>query len=149
MTDTKHLYTHRVAVNAYLLRKNRFLMLKRSHSPQIWSPPGGRLRLEEDPLAGLIREVKEETRLDIEAVTPVNIWFGIWQQNWLLSIDYLAYAESGEISLSEEHNDYRWVTLDEIEQGKPVKLDPQVGFKLSDFQKAWKMHLFHQDSGLI
>ncbi|MCK5452885.1 MAG: NUDIX hydrolase [Calditrichia bacterium] len=149
MTDTKHLYTHRVAVNTYLIRDNRFLMLKRSQSPQIWSPPGGRLRLDEDPMKGLIREVKEETQLDIKVVAPVNIWFGIWQQNWLLSIDYLAYSKAGEIILSEEHNDYRWVSLQEIEKGVPVNLDPQVGFKLSDFQEAWKIHLYQHDSSQI
>jgi ADP-ribose pyrophosphatase YjhB (NUDIX family) len=124
-------------------------MLKRSKSPRIWSPPGGRLRLDENPIAGLMREVKEETSLDIEAIAPVNIWFGMWQQNWLLSIDYLAYTQAREITLSEEHNEYKWVSLEELKKGKPVKLNSQVGFKLSDFQKAWKMHVFHHDSSQI
>jgi 8-oxo-dGTP diphosphatase len=124
-------------------------MLKRSQSPQIWAPPGGRLSLDEDPKKGLIREVKEETRLDIKVIMPVNIWFGIWQQNWLLSIDYLSYANAGEIILSEEHHEFRWVSLQELESGEPVKLDSRFGFKLSDFQEAWKMHLFHHDPGKI
>jgi 8-oxo-dGTP diphosphatase len=105
--------------------------------------------LDENPKQGLIREVKEETQLDIKIIAPVNTWFGIWQGSWLLSIDYLTYATTGQITLSEEHTEYKWLSLPELEKGVPVKLDPQFGFKLSDFKKAWKMHLFQNDSSNI
>ena len=55
--------THLVAVNAFLLKDDKFLLLKRNDPPLIWGPPGGKLEINEDPVTGLIREVKEETNL--------------------------------------------------------------------------------------
>ncbi len=138
MEGNKFVYTHRVAVNAYLLKESEFLLLKRKNEPRIWAPPGGRLMKDEEPLSGLHREVKEETNLDIEIVAPVNTWFGKFSGNqYLLSIDYLAVVKSGEISLSDEHSAYQWVTLSDLIKGSPILLDSIHGFQVSDFQKAY------------
>ena len=142
-TEEKKIYTHRVAVNAYLIRNGKFLLLKRASDPQIWTPPGGRLRKNENPEKGLIREVKEETGLQIEVIEPVNTWFGRWKKNWVLSIDYLTYAKSNQLTLSKEHHKAQWVTLKELENGYPVKLNNEQGFRLIDFQLAWNRHLHH------
>jgi len=141
--ENKNQHTHRIAVNAYLLRAGKFLLLKRATDPKIWVPPGGRLTVDENPEMGLIREVKEETGLDIAVIEPVNTWFGQWKGNWLLSIDYLAYAKTAQLTLSEEHLQAYWVTLQELEKGSPVKLQDELGFGLCDFQQAWKRHLIH------
>jgi ADP-ribose pyrophosphatase YjhB (NUDIX family) len=134
------LYTHQVAVNAYLLKAEKFLLLKRTCFPFIWSPPGGRLRPEEDPLEGLLREIKEETDLDTEVITPVNTWFGKWNDQMLLAIDYLVYYQKGELKLSREHSDGLWVSIEELRSGRPVKLETTAGFQLTDFEKAWQLH---------
>jgi 8-oxo-dGTP diphosphatase len=141
--ENKHLHTHRVAVNAYLIRNGKFLLLKRTTDPKIWVPPGGRLKIDEDPVKGLIREVKEETGLDIEVIAPVNTWFGRWKDTWLLSIDYLTYATAGQLTLSSEHDHSYWISLEELENGYPVKLNDRLGFGLADFKLAWKLNLIH------
>ena len=51
MTLSQH--THRVAVNAFVIYKETFLLLKRANEPFIWGPPGGRLHIDEDPIRGL------------------------------------------------------------------------------------------------
>lgn len=136
----KTIYTHQVAVNAYIFKENKFLLLKRSSEPRIWAPPGGRLQVDEDPLAGLQREVKEETNLDIEVLAPANTWFGFWKNNHhLLSIDYLALLLGGEIKLSPEHTEYAWVSIAEMQAGERVSLDPEIGFKIEDFQNAKRL----------
>jgi 8-oxo-dGTP diphosphatase len=132
----KNFYTHRIAVNAYLIEKDKFLLLKRNKAPFIWSPPGGRLLKDEDPVKGLQREVKEETNLEIEVIAPVNTWFGNWEGWPLLSIDYLAKVTSGELQLSSEHSEAIWVTIDDLNHGSPAQLDPNIGFKIEDFMKA-------------
>ncbi len=133
-------YTHRVAVNAYLLKGDKFLLLKRNNPPRLWAPPGGRLLKDEDPRSGLHREVKEETNLDITIIAPVNTWFGEFSGNqYLLSIDFLAVVKSGEIALSDEHSAYRWLTLSDLIKGSPVLLDSPIGFQVSDFQKAHRV----------
>ncbi len=132
-------YTHRVAVTAYVVKDDKFLLLKRNNEPCIWAPPGGRLEEDENPEEGLKREIKEETNFDIEIIAPVNTWFGEWQGKPLLSIDYLVRTVGGKLQLSDEHSSATWVSLEELKKGVPIELDPRLGFKLKDFQKAKRL----------
>lgn len=45
---TLSLHTHRIAVNAFLIHEDRFLLLKRAQKPFIWGPPGGKLQIDYD-----------------------------------------------------------------------------------------------------
>ncbi len=128
--------THRVAVIAYVVRENKFLLLKRNTFPYIWAPPGGRLKRNEPPEEGLKREIREETGLEVEIVAPVNTWFGEWNGRPLLSIDYLVRIVGGRFRLSEEHSDSVWVSVADLRRGEPVRLDPRLGFHLTDFERA-------------
>jgi ADP-ribose pyrophosphatase YjhB (NUDIX family) len=131
--------SHLVAVNAFLIKDNKFLLLKRNDPPLIWGPPGGKLEVNEDPVTGLIREVKEETNLDIEVVMPVTTWFGEFNDKKIFAVDYLSYYVSGEIKLSAEHNSYRWLTLQELRKEQEKYFISESGFKLKDFEMAWKI----------
>ena len=93
-------YTHRVAVNAFLIHGNQFLLLKRAKKPLIWGPPGGKLRIDEDPIIGLQRELQEETGLQVQLFQPVTTWFGHFGDVPLLSIDYLCTSEKSVVRLS-------------------------------------------------
>jgi len=132
-------YTHKVAVVAYIVRGEKFLLLKRNNPPRIWAPPGGHLRRDENPIEGLKREIREETNLEIEVVAPVNTWFGEWNGYKLLSIDYLVRVTGGELRLSAEHTNSIWVSIAELRAGKPVALDPRLGFTLRDFENAKRL----------
>ena len=132
-------YTHKVAVIAYILKGDKFLFLKRNTEPLIWAPPGGRLKQDENPEAGLKREIKEETNLEIKIVAPVNTWFGNWKGKPLLSLDYLVKVVGGELRLSWEHADALWVSLEDLRKGKPIALDKRLGFRLSDFENAQRL----------
>jgi 8-oxo-dGTP diphosphatase len=107
------------------------------------------LAKDEDPNKGLIREIKEETNLDVEIVAPVDIWFGNWRGKPLISIDYLVKIRAGELKLSEEHSEYRWISMDELEKGDPIQLDPQLGFQLDDFKKADRLINLISDRNLF
>jgi len=138
---TKGNYTHRVAVNGYVIKHHKFLLLKRNTFPFIWAPPGGRLEKDENPFDGLKREIKEETNLDIEIIAPVGTWFGNWHGKFLLSIDYLTEVTGGEFRLSKEHSAAVWVAIDDLRTENPVKLNCHEGFHLKDFEEAWKLYL--------
>ena len=132
--------THLVAVNAFLLKENRFLLLKRNDPPFIWGPPGGKLGINEDPVTGLKREVNEETGLEIEVNMPVTTWFGTFGNKKIFAVDYLCYYKSGIIKLSNEHDSFRWLSLKELQVNKREYFTSKFGFKYKHFKLAWKIY---------
>lgn len=91
-------------------QKNRVLFLKRSNYMEKfagdWDLPGGHLKRSESLEAGLARETKEETGLDLE------------RAQFLLKMDNLhffyAMYDSQEVKLSDEHTDYKFFTAKEL-----------------------------------
>ncbi len=135
--------THRVAVIGYVYDGERFLLLKRATAPFLWAPPGGRLQVNEDPRNGLIREVQEETGLNIVIVGLVDTWFHEWYGGQLLSLDYVVHPLSHIVRLSDEHVDFRWMNLNDIRVSGWFSED-SPGFKVSDFEKAARIyHCLH------
>jgi 8-oxo-dGTP diphosphatase len=134
--------SHQLAVNAFLIEKDKFLLLERASAPFIWGPPGGRLYRNEDPITGLQREVREETNLEVEVLNPVITWFGKFQDTQLLSIDYLCISKGGKIRISTEHKRFCWLSIKELEIGQSIYLNAAQGFRLRDFQFAWRVYLF-------
>ena len=137
-------YTHRVAVNAFLIFDEKFLLLKRAAKPVMWGPPGGRLNCDEDPVAGLQREVYEETALQINVQQPVTSWFGLFNSTCLFSVDYLCTTQEGVVALSAEHHEYRWLTIEQLKAGESVYFSNRKGFQWSDFHLAWCTYLLNE-----
>ena len=117
--------THLVAVGAYVFREGRVLLLDRSEPPFTFAPPGGGLYPDEDPVAGLRREVREETGLEIRVIGVAHTWYGAVNENRppLLGIDYLAECDNDEVTLSEEHHGYVWATREDIAERRVRTLD--------------------------
>jgi 8-oxo-dGTP diphosphatase len=129
--------THAVAVTGYVLHQGRFLLLKRAHPPFIWAPPGGRLQPHENPEAGVIREVREETGLTVRVLGLVDYWFGeLSEYGPLLSLDFVAEPQQGEVVLSAEHTEALWASLEDLERGHPPLGEDACSFRVSDFRKA-------------
>ena len=103
--------TTTVAKVVLIDQKNRTLFLKRSDYMEKyagdWDLPGGHLKPNESLEAGLARETKEETHLDVRE--PV----------FLLKMDNLhffyAMYDSQEIKLSHEHTGYKFFEKDELD----------------------------------
>ncbi|MCX6723199.1 MAG: NUDIX domain-containing protein [Candidatus Staskawiczbacteria bacterium] len=107
-----------IAQKAIIKRGDRYLILLRSllkdFSPLLWDFPGGKLDAGETLEQGVIRELKEETNLDIKPVKIIKesdygegankYHFNFW------SVEIL----SGELKLSYEHTDFKWATKEEI-----------------------------------
>jgi len=87
-----------------------------------WGFPGGRINPGEPFLDGLRREVLEETGLQIESQEPfyVGEWFPTikGQPNHIVAIFFactpLKGTKENDVRLSEEHDNYRWVTAAEV-----------------------------------
>lgn len=132
--------THRMAVTAYIIRSGKFLLLKRTNPPMIWGPPGGRLEQDENPNEGILREVREECGLTVQALRPVDIWYGDFGRGIYVSVDYLGIATSDDVVLSEEHSDYIWADMEMLRRGNPVLETNAPAFTVNDFQRVWDMY---------
>lgn len=114
----------RLAVKAFIVNKNKLLIIKRAsddvQAPEKWEIPGGRLDLGEDPILGIIREVKEETGLYVRVFNPISVRHFVRDDSQVITmIVFLCKPVGGDIKLSEEHSDYSWEKLDYCE-GKIV-----------------------------
>jgi len=134
--------THRVAVGAYIFDENgKLLLLLRRNPPRIFAPPGGRLRPDEDPREGLLREIREETSIEVELFEPVLLWFGrIVQDSPLyIGLDFIARAKTKEVKLSDEHIDFVWATWHDIESGVVRTEENGYGYAKKDIRKAFEL----------
>ncbi len=101
---------------------NRVLLLKRAKheiNGGKWDLPGGTLEEGETIKEALKREVKEETGADIEIgnIIKVSEFDKKHEEfNKRKSLRYLAYYNSGKISLSDEHKTYKWIDIDKAPQ---------------------------------
>jgi 8-oxo-dGTP diphosphatase len=76
--------------------------------------PGGGLDFGEAPNDGLLREVKEETGLDIEIIKPTDVWYFIRDNRQVVGITHLCIWKSGEVVLSDEHEAFEWLSKEEL-----------------------------------
>lgn len=103
-----------IAVSAIIVDNDSVLLLKRNNQPHNWCPPCGRLLINEHPIAGVMREVQEETSLNISVIMPVDVWFGKHQNESLISITYVCALIKGHVQLSDEHSDFEWIPIKDV-----------------------------------
>lgn len=108
---------------------NEVLLLKRAMTdiwmPNKWALVGGKVEGDEEPLDGVIREIKEETGLEIsEFIGYYVIRIGEGHIEYV----YVAVVEGQpSIILNDEHIDYGWFETDEINKLDSVEhLDDMV-----------------------
>ena len=113
----------RTIARAVVFRGDRVLLVRRSPdqriAPGVWQCPAGKQEPGEAIEQTLARELHEETALDVLEATPLGVTStefvteGVpttWHQH-----SYLVTASEGNIVLSSEHCDYRWVPLDKLD----------------------------------
>ncbi len=98
--------------------KDKILMLKRSiHSrsnPGLWELPGGKVEIGEDFDQALIREIKEETGLNITLKKAIGVAQQEHGHRHSLHLILLVEVNSGKLRISDEHEQYQWIKVNKI-----------------------------------
>ena len=63
----------KVSQKAIIVKEGKVLITRDSRDETTWELPGGRLNAQEDPRAGLVRELKEELGVDVVVEQPIFI----------------------------------------------------------------------------
>lgn len=113
-----------VSVKGLISYDGKFLILRKNVPNEIWEFPGGRLEFSEEIDSALIREVMEETNLEINVLFPLGSWTVLKGENiHIQGITYLCTSLDDNVLLSDEHLDYAWISKDEF---KNYKVFPQI-----------------------
>jgi 8-oxo-dGTP diphosphatase len=105
-------------VGAILTDRGRILLIRRGHEPEAgrWSLPGGRVEPGETDDQALVREVREETGLE---VTPGPLAGAVERAlpgGGVLAIrDYAATITGGTLAAGDDADDARWFGMRELD----------------------------------
>ena len=110
-----------VGVGAVILNdKNEVLLLQRNKEPEkgFWSIPGGAVEFNETIEDALIREIKEETDVDVEIIKLLSVVNHIVKSDsahWV-SPNFLCKIISGTVKNVEpnKHTDIQWFSLNDL-----------------------------------
>jgi 8-oxo-dGTP diphosphatase len=130
-----------VAVGAVILDGDRVLLVKRGHEPRKgeWSLPGGAVEVGETLETALVREVREETCLDVSVGPVVDVLdrirpdaAGRVEYHYVI-VDYVCRVVSGAVACGSDADDVRWVNRGDLET---FRLTPGV---LAVIEKAFHL----------
>ena len=91
-------------------------MLKRAANekyPNVWQMVTGSIRDNEKAYETAIREIKEETSLEIEkfwVVPNINSFYSYEKDRIVMVPVFAALVNNGDVKISDEHSEFMWVT---------------------------------------
>ena len=116
-------YIFNIRITGMLIENNEILLVQQKLSDKRnWSLPGGRLERGETLSQGLIREMKEETGLDVEIIRMLYLCDVAASSNTILHITFLIKRIGGEIELPSNEfdenpiHDVKFVPISELVQ---------------------------------
>ena len=115
----------------------KFLILQRSKTSSgsgLWNFPGGSVEKDESTSVAACRELFEEAALKCN---PDDLdYIGKLETKYLDVSFYITDSFSGEVEINRESQDYKWITLSEIDNYKFVsggELHPDLVFEIGKF----------------
>ena len=131
-----------VGVGAVVVDRGRVVLIRRGTEPLKgqWSLPGGMLELGESLVAGVVREVREETGLAVEVVELVELLDRIHRESdrvryHYVIADYLCRVTGGALQAASDADAVRWVERAEWNSHSALKLDP---ITVRVMEKGWQ-----------
>jgi 8-oxo-dGTP diphosphatase len=131
-----------VGVGAVIVQDARVLLVRRGTEPLKghWTLPGGMLELGEALAAGAVREVREETGLDVEPIELVELLDRIHREGGRVRYhyviaDYLCRVTGGELRAASDADAVRWVERSEWSSHSALVLDP---ITVRVIEKGWQ-----------
>lgn len=128
-----------ITVKGIVVFENKVLLMKRvkpsTDGLGYWELPGGGLEYGESPNQALIRELKEETGLDIEIIKPVYTFTKIRDDYQTIGIGFLCISRNNKVIISNEHTEYRFCSDKEAKQLLAKDIFTDIRSTLEEYYK--------------
>jgi len=113
-----------VGIGAVIISDGKILLEKRRSEPGKgkWSIPGGLVELGESIEQAVIREVREETALEVEKPELVDVVDNVIRDEegrikyHFVMVDFFVKFKSGALRAEDDAEELRWVKLDDVEK---------------------------------
>jgi 8-oxo-dGTP diphosphatase len=104
---------HSVSVAAAIVDEVGHLLAVRRRDNGHWEPPGGILELDETIQAGLVREVREETGLEVEPEALSGVYKNM--RRGIVALVFRCRAVGGELRPTGEAEQVSWLSPDDVQ----------------------------------
>jgi ADP-ribose pyrophosphatase YjhB (NUDIX family) len=113
-----------IGVGAVIMRNDQVLLVKRGSEPgkNQWSVPGGLVELGETVHDTVVREVKEETSLDVEVHGLIDVVNNIVHDEegrlrfHFVILDFFALRKGGKLQAGSDVREVKWVPLSQVKE---------------------------------
>ena len=124
-SQLKRLYPDQpvVGIGAVIINDGKIALIKRGNEPSKgkWTIPGGLVELGENLEHAVIRETKEETGLDVNNPSLVDVVSNVdldeegkVKYHYVI-LEYFVYVKNGTAQAASDAAELRWVLLEEVE----------------------------------
>ena len=105
---------HIVVVLVFIRQDDRILLVRQNYGHRYWSLPGGVMELGESIDEAAVREVKEETGLDVRLKRVVGLYSKLGEE--ALAVTFEAEIVGGTLQADHEIRECRFFPLDQLPQ---------------------------------
>jgi mutator protein MutT len=110
-----------VSIKGVIYNKEKHVLLLKNEREE-WELPGGRIEVKETPEQTLLREIDEELRIEcsIEAILESYL-LEVIPTKYVFIVVYLCKYEKGFVELSDEHQEFGWFEINQLDELKIPK----------------------------
>jgi len=108
----------KVTTDAIIIDSGKVLLIKRKHDPfkDMWALPGGFVEYGETTKSSVVREVKEETNLDVEVIKLAGVYSDPNRdpRGHTITVAYLCKALKGVAKAGDDAKESWWWSLEDL-----------------------------------
>ncbi|MCB9799074.1 NUDIX domain-containing protein [Candidatus Nomurabacteria bacterium] len=131
----------KIGVFAIIFDEEGCVLLCHRNDYDLWNLPGGGLEVDETPEDGVVREVLEETGLEVEVDRLTGVYTKVGKNELVFS--FLCRIKGGRLKTTDEADKVEYFSVDQI----PKNTSPKQVQRIKDYLETPDKTLFKIQTG--